>query len=50
VPECVELAERRRAFARALRVPGRADSTAVREYVVEVAGHPTGGKPQEMQR
>jgi uncharacterized protein len=32
-PECVELAERRRAFARALRVPGAFDPTPVREYV-----------------
>jgi len=32
-PECVELAERRRAFARALKVPGPLDPTAVREYV-----------------
>ena len=27
-PECVELAERRRAFARALRVPGPVDPTS----------------------
>ncbi len=33
---CVELAERRRAFARALRVPGVVDSTPVREYVEEL--------------
>jgi predicted RNA-binding protein YlxR (DUF448 family) len=32
-PECVELAERRRAFARALRVPVALDSSPVREYV-----------------
>jgi predicted RNA-binding protein YlxR (DUF448 family) len=30
---CVELAERRRAFARALRVPGPVDPTPVVEYV-----------------
>lgn|GEM_PF-327182 len=32
---CVELAERRRAFARALRLPGPVDPTAVREHLVE---------------
>lgn len=32
-PECVELAERRRAFARALRVPVALDPSPVREYV-----------------
>jgi len=32
-PGCLELAERRRAFARALRVPGALDPTPVREYV-----------------
>ena len=32
-PECVELAQRRRAFGRALRVPGPLDPRAVREYV-----------------
>jgi predicted RNA-binding protein YlxR (DUF448 family) len=32
-PGCLELAERRRAFARALRVPGALDPAAVREYV-----------------
>jgi predicted RNA-binding protein YlxR (DUF448 family) len=40
-PACVELAERRRAFARALRVPGMVDSSPVREYVAVQAGiHP----------
>lgn len=34
-PGCLDLAERRRAFARALRVPGPTDPTAVREYVTE---------------
>src|SRR3954454_16918802 len=33
VAECVELAERRRAFARALRNPGPIDASAVREYL-----------------
>jgi hypothetical protein len=31
--ECVELAQRRRAFGRALRVPGAIDPAPVREYV-----------------
>jgi predicted RNA-binding protein YlxR (DUF448 family) len=33
VSECVALAERRRAFARALRASGSVDPTPVREYV-----------------
>jgi predicted RNA-binding protein YlxR (DUF448 family) len=32
-PECVALAERRRAYARALRIPGPVDASAVVEYV-----------------
>jgi uncharacterized protein len=36
-PECVELAERRRAFARALRVPAVLDPSPVREYVAGLA-------------
>jgi hypothetical protein len=47
VPECVAIAERRRAFARALRVPGPLDPTPVREYVAQF-GNPTGGTPQEI--
>jgi predicted RNA-binding protein YlxR (DUF448 family) len=43
---CVELAERRRAFARALRVPGPGDPAAVRTFVEQV-GVPTSGIPQE---
>ncbi len=31
--ECLSLAERRRAFPRALRVPGQLDPSAVREHV-----------------
>jgi predicted RNA-binding protein YlxR (DUF448 family) len=52
-PDCVALAERRRAYGRALRVPGPADPTAVREYVARRATKPnsktdpTGGNPQE---
>jgi predicted RNA-binding protein YlxR (DUF448 family) len=34
-PGCVDLAERRRAYARALRVPGPVDPTAVRVYLAE---------------
>ncbi|MEP6761710.1 MAG: YlxR family protein [Sporichthyaceae bacterium] len=34
--ECLELAERRRAFPRALRVPGPLDSTPVRDEVTAV--------------
>ncbi len=50
VPACLELAERRRAFARALRVPGPVDATAVREYLQQRQdrlGDPTSGQPQE---
>jgi predicted RNA-binding protein YlxR (DUF448 family) len=32
-PDCLDLAERRRAFARALRTTGPLDLTAVRRYV-----------------
>jgi hypothetical protein len=45
-PGCVELAERRRAFARALHVPGSVDPTPIREYVAQY-GDPTSGHPQE---
>jgi predicted RNA-binding protein YlxR (DUF448 family) len=38
-PSCLELAERRRAFPRALRRAGPLDSCAVREFV-------TAGRPQ----
>lgn len=44
--DCVELAERRRAFGRALRVSGPIDTGAVRQYVAEL-GTPTSGIPQE---
>jgi predicted RNA-binding protein YlxR (DUF448 family) len=46
-PGCVELAERRRAFARALRAPGPVDPAPVRVYVSERPGAPTSGTPQE---
>jgi predicted RNA-binding protein YlxR (DUF448 family) len=42
---CVELAQRRRAFARALRVPGPVDPAPVVEYVAHAD---PGGHPQEM--
>ena len=45
--ECVALAERRRAFARALRVPGPLDPTPVREYLAGPPGTSTSGTPQE---
>jgi predicted RNA-binding protein YlxR (DUF448 family) len=41
VPECVDLAERRRAFARALRSTEAIDPSPVREYVVKLLGDPT---------
>lgn len=34
--QCVDLAEKRRAFPRALRLPGPLDHTAVREHVTQV--------------
>lgn len=47
-PGCVELAERRRAFARALRVPGPVDPAPVREYVMGHPVSPPSGTPQEL--
>jgi predicted RNA-binding protein YlxR (DUF448 family) len=50
VAECVDLAERRRAFARALRCPGPMDASAVREYLAsKQPGKPDGGTPQELE-
>ncbi|MCP2256898.1 hypothetical protein LX15_000581 [Streptoalloteichus tenebrarius] len=37
-PECLRLAERRRAFPRALRVPGPLDAAAVREHLEQRLG------------
>jgi len=34
VPDCLDLAERRRAFPRALRLAGPSDSSAVRAWIV----------------
>lgn len=47
-PGCVALAERRRSFARALRVSGPFDLTAVREYVSGGSDRTTasGGNPR----
>ena len=36
-PGCLDLAERRRAFPRAFRVPGPLDTRLVRRYVEELA-------------
>ena len=41
---CVDLADKRRAFARALRVDGPLDADPVRKHV---AAHPTDGKQVE---
>jgi uncharacterized protein len=46
--ECAQLAQRRRAFARALRVPGAADPTPVLELLERVSlgnAMPTGDNP-----
>jgi len=37
-PRCVDLADKRRAFPRALRLPGPLDVTPVREHVLAAAG------------
>lgn len=39
-PGCLDLAERRRAFPRALRVPGPLDMSAVRRWIDEHHGRP----------
>jgi predicted RNA-binding protein YlxR (DUF448 family) len=42
-PECVALAERRRAFGRALRIAAATDPTSVRDYVASLfAASPSG--------
>jgi predicted RNA-binding protein YlxR (DUF448 family) len=38
-PACVELAQRRRAFGRALRVTGTIDASPVHEYVSALGTH-----------
>ena len=40
-PRCVDLADKRRAFPRALRLPGPLDVTPVREHVAGLAQHGT---------
>ena len=45
-PHCLELAERRRAFGRALRVPGLLDVTAVRRQLEGSEQDPTGPVPE----
>lgn len=47
VPDCVALAERRRAYGKALRASSPLDPTPVREYVANLAADPTSGTPQE---
>jgi len=44
-PACLDLAERRRAFGRALRAPAPLDTRPVREYVDAVATTVSGGAP-----
>jgi predicted RNA-binding protein YlxR (DUF448 family) len=41
-PGCVALAQRRRAFGRALRVTGLIDSSLVSEYVAQANADPSG--------
>ena len=48
VTRCAELAVRRRAFARALRVPGAVDPTPVCEYVAKI--DPDANQPAETRR
>ena len=38
-PQCVDLADKRRAFPRALRLPGPLDVTPVREHVAGLHPH-----------
>ena len=40
-PRCVDLADKRRAFPRALRLTGPLDVTPVREHVAHSTPHPT---------
>lgn len=46
-PHCLDLAERRRAFPRAFRLPGPLDSTAVREHLNGVREHLEGSARQQ---
>jgi predicted RNA-binding protein YlxR (DUF448 family) len=47
-PACVELAQRRRAFARALRVAGTIDAVPVHEYAAELIRRETHEHEQAM--
>ena len=46
-PACVDLAERRRAFPRALKVPGPLDLAPVRAHVTGQARMPGGAPPHD---
>ncbi|MEO6701552.1 MAG: YlxR family protein [Jatrophihabitantaceae bacterium] len=43
--ECVERAEHRRAYGRALRVSAQPDAAAVRQFVESLPGQPVGDSP-----
>ena len=45
-PRCVDLAEKRRAFPRALRLDGPLDLTAVREHVATITTPDRSGSPR----
>lgn len=47
--DCLDLAERRRAFGRALRAPGLTDSNAVRQYLDTIAVATATGSGTESQ-
>lgn len=47
-PACADLAERRRAYARALKVARPLDPTPIREYVAAQGMTPTSTTPQEL--
>ena len=47
VPECLDLAERRRAFPRALRCAGPLDLTPLRAYVAATAGTSEATRPSD---
>lgn len=48
--ECLDLAERRRAFLRALRLPGPLDLTALRRYVEQAADDNTTQTTEQKKR
>ncbi|HSK27136.1 MAG TPA: YlxR family protein [Jiangellales bacterium] len=47
VPRCLDLAERRRAFPRALRLPGPLDTTALRQWLEQPAGTQAGASDDD---